>query len=155
MKLWIFVFLLDTVCSSITTMTPPTVLEEYCEVPLVIFGCFISIAIIWVWVCKQFTLCSLSKTFQSYVIQLVHQGLVIATSSVIESPSLRCAIGNVLVIRTYSLSEKTRYRHILVIGTYSLSEQFLGNNLAIKTALCDLLTKRTRYRNNSVVLLIR
>ncbi len=149
MKLWIFVFLLDTVCSSITTMTPPTVLEEYCEVPLVIFGCFISIAIIWVWVCKQFTLCSLSKTFQSYVIQLVHQGLVIATSSV------SCAIGNVLIIRTYSLSEKTRYRHILVIGTYSLSEQFLGNNLAIKTALCDLLTKRTRYRSNSVVLLIR
>ena len=130
MKLWIFIFLLDTVCSSITTMTPPTVLEEYCEVPLVIFGCFISIAIIWVWVCKQFTLCSLSKTFQSYVIQLVHQGLVIATSSVIESPSLRCAI------RTYSLSEHTRYRKKLVIGTYSLSEHtHYRNNFLVTTLL--------------------
>jgi hypothetical protein len=39
----------------------------------------------------------------------------------------------VLVIGTYSLSERTRYRNVLVIGTYSLSE-------------------RTRYWNSRLIL---
>jgi len=62
MKLWIFVFVLDTVCSSSTTITPPTEHEEDCLinecqtlVPLVIFGCFVSTAMVWVWVCEQYT----------------------------------------------------------------------------------------------------
>ena len=82
------------------------------------------------------------KTLGGMEILELHYGLVIGTSSVIETPSLQFAIG------TYSLSERTRYRNVLVIGTICSDNEytkFFCNVLGIGTAFA------IRYRNVLVI----